>query len=216
MGLVLRAGFVGVGHDGYLDRVVMAVVTALDLDDQIPAGDRAHQVDGVHGGFGAGVGEPPAGQAEAVGEFAGHGDGVRGRLGEVGASAYLSCDGLLDVGMGVAGQGGAVAAVQVDVLVAVDVVDLRAVAVAEPDRLGRGDLPARGHAAGQVLLGGIGEVCGVRLAADEDLFLRRDDLLEGGVSEGAAGALGPVLGAGRDGLFGAVVVGHHDFEGSKA
>ena len=62
----------------------------------------------------------------------------------------------LDSGMGVAGQGRAVAAVQVDVLVAVDVVDLRAVAVAEPDRLRGGDLPVRGDAAGQVLAGGFG------------------------------------------------------------
>jgi hypothetical protein len=197
-------------------------------------------VDGVHGGFGARVGETPAGQAEAAAEFAGHGDGVRGGLGEVGAFCDLRGYGLLDGRVGMAGQGGAVTAVQVDVLVAVDVVDLRAVTVAEPDRLRRGDLPAEGDTAGQVLLGCLGQVRGVRLAADEDLFVRCDDLLEDGVGKRAAGALGPGLGAVlrcglgavlrcglgavlRCGLgavlvvrFGGVVVGHHDFKGSQS
>jgi len=57
----------------------------------------------------------------------------------------------------VAGQGGAVAAVQVDVLVAVDVPDLRAAAVTQPDRLRRGDLPAGSDAAGEVLFGLLGQ-----------------------------------------------------------
>ena len=52
--------------------------------------------------------------------------------------------------VGVAGDRGAVAAVQVDVLVAVDVVDLGALAVAHPHRLRLGDLPVRRRAAGQV------------------------------------------------------------------
>jgi hypothetical protein len=38
---------------------MVAVVAALDLDDQVAAGDRAHQVDGVHGRLGARVDEPP-------------------------------------------------------------------------------------------------------------------------------------------------------------
>jgi hypothetical protein len=42
-------------------------------------------------------------------------------------------------------------------------------------------------------------VGGVRLAADEDLFLRRDDLFEGGVSGYTADALGSVLGGLLDG-----------------
>jgi hypothetical protein len=58
------------------------------------------------------------------------------------AQGNLLGDGFVDCRMGVAGQGGAVAAVQVDVLVAVDVIDLRALAMAQPDRLRRGDLPA--------------------------------------------------------------------------
>src|SRR5580693_8394534 len=150
----------GFWGDGDLDRVVVAVVAPLDLDDQVAAGDGAHQVDGVHGRLGARVGEPPARQTEAAGEFAGYRDGVRGRLGKMGTAADLGRYGFLDGRVAVAGQGGAVAAVQVHVLVAVDVVDLRAVAVAEPDRLRRGDLPAGGDAAGQVLPGGFGRVRG--------------------------------------------------------
>ncbi len=123
----------------------------------------------------------------------------------------LSGRGLLDGRVRVAGEGGAVAAVQVHVLVAVDVVDLRAVAVAQPDRLRCGDLPARGDPAGQVLLSRLGEVSGVRLAADEDLFLGRDDLGELGVGDRVADTLGAVLG-GLDSLFGAVLVGDHDFK----
>ena len=85
-------------------------------------------------------------------------------------------DSLRDGGVGVARQRGAVAAVQVDVLVAVHVPHLRAAAVTEPDRLRRGDLPARSDPAGQVVAGLVGQAFGARLAADEDLLLRRDDL----------------------------------------
>ena len=130
-------------------------------------------------------------------------------------AADLGGYGLLYGGVRVAREGGAVAAVQVHVLVAVDVVDLRAMAVAQPDRLRCGDLPARGDPAGQVLLSRLGEVSGVRLAADEDLFLGRDDLGELGIGDGVADALGAVpggLGALLDGLFGAVLVGDHDFK----
>jgi hypothetical protein len=169
---------------------MVAVVAALDLDDQVPPGDRTHQVDGVHGGFGAGVGETPAREAEPAGEFLCHRDRVRGRLGEVGAVLGLAGYGPGDGRVGVAGQGGAVAAVQVDVLVAVDIPDLRAAAVTQPDRLRRGDLPARGDAAGEVPLGLLGHSGRGGLAADEDLLLLRDDLFELGVSELGVSELG--------------------------
>ena len=179
--LVPRADLVCFGGHGDLHRVVVAVVAALDLDDQVPAGDRAHQVDGVHGGFGAGVGEAPLRQAEPFCQLGGHRDGVRGGLGEVGAVGGLLGYCLRDRRVGVAGQRGAVAAVQVDVLVAVDVPDLRAEAPAQPDRLRRGDLPAGGDTSGEVLLGLLGEAVGLGLAADEDFLLLRDDLFQLGV-----------------------------------
>src|SRR5262249_54175375 len=50
------------------------------------------------------------------------------------------------------GQGHPVPAVQVHVLIAVDVVDLGPPAMAEPDRLRLGDLPARGDTARQGVL----------------------------------------------------------------
>ena len=59
------------GQDRHLHRVVVAVVAALDLDDQVAAGDRAHQVDGVHRRLGAGVGEPPQRQPEAARQLLG-------------------------------------------------------------------------------------------------------------------------------------------------
>ena len=60
-----------------------------------------------------------------------------------------SRDRLDDRGVGVAGERDAVPAVEVGVLVAVDVVELRAVAVADPDGVRLGDLPAGGGAAGE-------------------------------------------------------------------
>src|SRR5690242_11886414 len=179
--LLPRARFFFPGGDRDLHRVVVAVVAALDLDDQVPAGDRAHQVDGVHGGFGTGVGEAPLRQAEPFCQLGGHRDGVRGGLGEVGAVGGLLGYCLRDRRVGVAGQRGAVAAVQVDVLVAVDVPDLRAEAPAQPDRLRGGDLPAGGDTSGEVLLGLLGEAVGLGLAADEDFLLLRDDLFQLGV-----------------------------------
>jgi hypothetical protein len=140
--LVRGPDLVGLGADRHLHRVVVAVIAALDLDDQVAAGDRAHQVDRVHRGLGAGVGEPPQRQPEAAGQFLRDQDRGRSRLGEVRAQRHLAADRLDDRRVGVAGQRGAVPAVQVDVLVAVHVVDLGALAVAEPDRLRAGDLPA--------------------------------------------------------------------------
>jgi hypothetical protein len=82
--------------------------------------------------------------------------------------------------------------VQVDVLVAVDIGDLRAAAVAQPDRLRRGDLPAGGDAAGEMLRRLDSQARGGGLTADEDLLLLRDDLSERGVGGelGIGGELG--------------------------
>ena len=71
-----------------------------------------------------------------------------------------------DRGVGVADDGDAVPAVEVAVLAAVDVVQLRAFAVAHPDGLRLGDLPVRGGTAGQSP-GAIAERAALRLAGDE-------------------------------------------------
>ena len=65
---------------------------------------------------------------------------------------------------------------QVDVGLAVDVVDLGALAVTQPHRLRGGDLPAGNDAAGQGTLGGAGQPGRAGLAADEDGLLLGDDV----------------------------------------
>src|ERR1700683_3730090 len=159
---------------------VMAVIAPRHLDDQVAVGDRAHQVDGVHGRLGARVGEPPQRQAEPAGQLLGNEDRRRRRLGEVRAERGLAAYRLHDRGMTVPGHGRAVSAVQVDVLVSVDVVDLGSLAVAEPDRLRPGDLPAGGDAPGEHAVRARGHPARFALALDEDLLLLSDELVEAG------------------------------------
>ena len=87
--------------------------------------------------------------------------------------------------MGVAGQAGAVAAVHVDVLGPVHVVDLRACPVADPDRLGAGDLPARGHPARKGFHGTPAHLQRLGLACDEYLLLLCNDGFQPFVDLGA-------------------------------
>src|ERR1019366_8174977 len=115
---------VGFGRDRNLHRVMVAVVAALDFDDQVPAGDRPHEVDGVHGCLGAGVDKAPQGQSPALAQLFGEDNGVLGRLGEVRPLAHSGGDRLDDGRGGMAGEAGPVPAVHVDILGAVDVVDL--------------------------------------------------------------------------------------------
>ena len=112
----------------------MAVVGALDLQDHVAAGDPAGEVDRVHRRLGAGVGEPPLRQAEAVGELLGDDDRAVGGGGEVGAEVDPRLDRVADRRVGVADGHDAEAVVEVDVLVAVDVPDAGALAALEVDR----------------------------------------------------------------------------------
>ena len=80
--------------------------------------------------------------------------------------------------VGVAGQRDAVAAVQVGVLVAVDVVQLGARAVAEPDRVRLGDLPAGGGAAGERAASPGGHPARSGCRRQEVSLLLGDDFLE--------------------------------------
>ena len=175
--MIARTDLVGLGQHRHLHRVVVAVIAALDLDDQIASGQGAGKVDRVHGGLGAGVGEAPQRKVEATGQLTGYPDGVLGRLREVRAATHPVADRFDDRRMRMPGNGSAVAAVHVDVLVAVDVVDLRAAAVAHPDGLRLGDLPVGRRAAGEVFAGLRNEFRAARLTAQEHLLLVGDQLV---------------------------------------
>jgi hypothetical protein len=58
-------GRLGIHRD--LERVVVSVVAAFDLDQPPPPGDGAHQMDGGEGRFGPGVGEAPQREPEPPG-----------------------------------------------------------------------------------------------------------------------------------------------------
>ena len=133
------------------DVVVMAVVGAEDLHHLVAAGEGAGDADGVHGGFGAGVHEAPLGQLEVLGQVLGHDDGVFGRQGELGAEFAALLDGLDDGRVRVPLHHAAEAVVEVAQLLAVDRVDLGALAVGEVHRVGIARLVAGRDAHGERL-----------------------------------------------------------------
>ena len=94
------------------------------------------------------------------------------------APAHLAADRLDDRGMGMAGDRGAVAAVHVDILGAVDVIHLRPGAVAHPHRLRLRDLPVRRRAAGKVLARPSDHLGAARLACQEHLLLVGDQVVD--------------------------------------
>ena len=144
---------VGRAEDRDHRRVVVTVVGALDLHHQLAAGDRAHQVERVHRGLGARVGEPPHRQTEPLAQRFGDDVGVLGRLGEVGAQRHPPLHGLDHGRMRVADDVHAVAAVHVDVLGAVDVPHASTEAAVDPHRHRTRAGPTGRHAAGHAALG---------------------------------------------------------------
>ena len=82
--------------------------------------------------------------------------------------------------VGVAGEHGAEAAVEVDVLGAVDVRDLGALAVVDPDGPGRGVLPGRRHAAGQGAASFVHDRGRGRGAVQQGRFLLGDEAVDDG------------------------------------
>lgn len=89
---------------------------------------------------------------------------------------YLGANRCDDGRVTMAGERDAVSAVQVDVGVPVDVIELGALAVAKPDRLRAGDLLAGDDAARQGCACQRRKSGRLELAADEDLLLVLDDL----------------------------------------
>jgi hypothetical protein len=176
--VVVGADLVGGRGDRHHHGVAVAVVGALDLEQDVAARDGPHQPHRVHRGLGAGVAEAPQRQAEALLQVLAANHGVLGRLGEVRAALDALGDDLGDPRMGVADGDGAVAVVEVDVLVAVDVDHLRAVAVSEVDRVRLGRLPARGDAARERLVRPLGHLARAGMAAVELGLLGLDQLRE--------------------------------------
>ena len=138
----------GIGTDGEHQRVVVPVIRALDLDDHLAAGVGAHEARGLERGLRAGVAEPPEREAEAFDQVVADRVQVLRGLREVRAALDLPLDRLDDLRVRVAGDHGAVAQVEVEVLVAVDVPQPVAQAVVDVDRVRRRGLPAGGDTSG--------------------------------------------------------------------
>ena len=105
--------------------VGVAVIAALEFDDEVASGVSAGEADGGHAGFGAGADEAKffdGGEAvgDAFGEVGFGGDGGP----EAGSSGGGLLDGFDDGGEGVAEDHGAPGAEEVEVAVAVDVVEV--------------------------------------------------------------------------------------------
>ncbi len=137
------------GSDREHHGVVMAVVGALDLADDVAARDAPRQPDGVHGRFGAGVGEPDALEPEPAAQLLGQrtaGSVVTAKCVPDRAAPSMAAT---IAGMGVARGGGPEAVVEVDVLPTVDVPDLGAEPARQVDGVGVGRLERGRHPEGQ-------------------------------------------------------------------
>ena len=132
--------------------VVMAVVGAEDLDDRVAAGRGPGDPDRVHRRLGAGVDVAPLRQAPAAGELLADDDRILGRRGEVGAELDPLVHRPRDRGMGVPLHHRAEAVVEVEVLVAVDIPDVRALAPRQVDRPRVARLVRRGDPADEAPL----------------------------------------------------------------
>ena len=154
----------------------MAVVGALDLQQQVAARGAAGEVDAVERRLGAGVGEAPVREAEAVAQRLGDDDRALGGGGEVRALVHARLHGGGDGRVGVADAHDAEAVVEVDVLVAVDVPDLRADAALEVDGPGLARLERRRNAAGHDQAGALVVLLRAARAREEALALTLGEL----------------------------------------
>jgi hypothetical protein len=154
-------------------RVVVAVVGALDLDDQVALGGAAGEVDGRHRRFGPGVGEAPLRQSKAVAQVLRDDDRAVGGGGEVCALVVAGLDRLADHRARVTDAHHPEAVVEVDVLTAVDVPDQGTLAAIDVDRPGIVQLEGGGDAARHHLAGAVEVLGGGRsvLAEASHLFL---------------------------------------------
>ena len=148
-GAIGRAGLVERWLHRHHDFIVVSVVAAFDLHDAIASGEGPSGADGVVGGFGAGVGEAPHRQLEPVAqEFSDVGVvGTRGDKQR--APGDLLVQGLGQDRVAVTAEQGAVAHVEVDVVVPVEVDEVTGVGVGRNHRVGVVGLKRRWNTTGQ-------------------------------------------------------------------
>ena len=139
-GRVRGPHLVGRGLDRHHQRVVVAVVARLDLEDSLAPREPARDANRVQRRLGAGVGEAPLRLLEAARQLARHDHGVLDGLSEMRAPVYLLGDRVGDLRVSVADDHDAEPVVEVDVLVPIDVPHAAASAVVREHRLRRGVL----------------------------------------------------------------------------
>ena len=137
-------------------------------------GDLARQADGETIGIGGGQSELPVGQSEALLQFFGDENRIFGGQHQRDAALHLLFDGF-DGGEGrMPGHGAGVAQAEVDVAVAVHVVEVRALGFADEGRKSAGPLdhPVHGHAAEQRFAGTLEQGLGLGALVHEALSAR--------------------------------------------
>src|SRR3990172_10018472 len=107
---------------------MVAVIGAFDLDDDVLPGEAPGEMDGVHGGFGSGVVEPHLRQPKTPGQFLSHLNGREVGCGEMGALAGGGRERLGYRWVSVSHDHHSESIVEIGVLVAVYVDDLRTLA----------------------------------------------------------------------------------------
>ncbi len=176
--MLARTHVGGVGRHREHQGIVVAVVGALDLHEHVAPGVRAHQASGLERRLGAGVAEAPQRKPEAIGQvLPDHVEVLRG-LGEVRAALGLPLDRLDDLRVRVARHHRAIAQVEVDVLVLVDVPDAVAVSAVDVDRVRGRVLPTRGDAAGHEAIGDLTVGDRRRARGGERGFLTLDQVVD--------------------------------------
>jgi hypothetical protein len=136
-GRVRRSHAVGLRLDGHHQRVVMAVVGSLDLDDPVAPGEATREAHRVQRRFRSAVGEAPLRLLETLRELLRHLDDVWPGLREVCTEPRPLRDRLDDQRVRVPDHHDAEPVVEVDVLIAVDVPHAAALPALDEDRLRR-------------------------------------------------------------------------------
>ncbi len=143
----------------YQGGIVQAVVAAFELDDLVAAGGGAGETNRVHGGFGAAVAEADHFHGKALADFLGQLPLHVMRHAKHGAGGQTFPHGFHDGGMAVSRHERAEAEVVINVVVAVEIAEVRSLALFDEDGIGIVGAIVAGHTqrdAFQVALVGLG------------------------------------------------------------